>query len=475
MNTQTQKNYNEVNLPELFSDSKNIGKTMPIYNVCFIGHVDHGKSTTVSRLLYDTNRIPKHIIDAYEKEAAALQKKSFKFAWFMDRQKEQRERGITITLAHAEWNTPNRYFTMIDAPGHKDFTKNAITGISQADIAVLVIDAKKGIEDNTSTKEHALLAKASGINSIVVALTKVDTIPIEQRQSMLELRTKEAIAMLRGFNFDPSRIEVVPINSYDGWNLADKSQNQKELPGYNGYSLLEALDQIKVDEVDPNLPLRLSVEHICTKVGGTNIVLTGKILSGTLKPKDLVIIKPSCKVGEVRSLQMHHRPLNFATTGANIGVDIKNISVEDASKASIISHVKDAPKVVSKFTVQRAVIMNHPTRLGKGAHVIVHYQTGNVSCMIESIRDVYDLTTYRGNFNEKQTNSMAPGYTSGEVDSVNPGSIACLTLVPDKPIVIEAQKDHPKLCRVILRDSNSTLGFGTVTEVVPHRMEIQKS
>ena len=454
-------------LPELFNksvtsladlDNLKKGPLLPLYNVCFVGHVDSGKSTTIARILYDTGRVASHVFEKFEKEAAALNKQSFKFAWLLDSAKAERQRGITISLAHAEWSTKDRYFTLIDAPGHADFMKNMITGASQADLAVLLVDAQKGIVEGQTTEEHLFLVRASGVTSLIVALNKFNLIPVKDRLSVVRERVEEVMDLSKKCGFNSKNVMVIPVNSWDGWNLKDSIPNG-ELDGWNGPTLIQALNDIPLPEPDPALPLRISIQNTFSKIGGTNIVVAGKVMSGLVYPGQEVSIKPANVVGVVRSLQMHRKPIGFGTQGANIGIDLKGVKPEHCTKASIISDAKDrTARSVDSFTIKNAIIKDHPTKIVKGSNLIVHYQTGNCCCEVVKITDTVCLKT-----GQKE---------SGQVDSVKPGSIATLDLKPDKPIVVEPQSLHPRNCRVMLRDSNKSIGMGVVSSVVYSKKEI---
>ena len=387
-------------LPDLFNrkieSTQDIQKIkqdppLPLYNVCFVGHVDSGKSTTIARLLFDTGRVAKHVFDKYEKEAAALNKQSFKFAWLLDSAKAERQRGITISLAHAEWSTKDRYFTLIDAPGHKDFMKNMITGASQADLAVLLVDAQKGILEGSTTEEHLFLVRGSGVTSLIVALNKFNLIDIQNRLEIVKQRAEEVLELAKNCGFNKENVIVVPVNSYDGWNLKDPIP-QGELDGWVGPTLMEALNYIPLPKPDRLLPLRISIENTFGKIGGTNIVVAGKVMSGIIYPGQEICIKPANVFGTVRSIQMHRKPISYGTQGANIGIDLKGVKPEHCTKASIISDAKDRPaKSVCQFTVKNAIIKKHPTAVTKGSHLIVHYQTGNCACEVLKIENVMDL------------------------------------------------------------------------------------
>jgi len=447
-------------LPQIFSDELKIEqKSLPLYNVTFVGHVDAGKSTTATRILYDSGCIDSHLLDQYAKEAATYNKESFKFAFFFDRQKEERKRGITIDINHAEWATKNRYFTIIDAPGHRDFIKNMIVGASQADLIVLVVDSKKGLLEAVQTEEHAILARASGISSVVVALTKIDTIPSEIREATVKERIEECKALLQRSGYMQENIIYVPIDSWNGVNIIHQDKNPEVIPWYNGPTLIEALDTIPLEEPDKNLPFRLSIENVCTRIGGTSCVLTGKIMSGSVRPLDEVIIKPSNVKGIVRSIQMHHKELKYAVAGCNVGIDVKNVKEEDLERGSVLCHLNDRPvKGVSEFTLEKAVIRKHPSEICVGHNLIVHFQTGTVCCSVKSIKNVIEIST------KKQT--------PGDCKSIKPGSIGDLVLVPEKPIAVETKEAHPRNSKIVLRDSGQTIGWGSIKSVILSKFEV---
>lgn len=432
-----------------------------LLNAIFIGHVDAGKSTTIGRILFDTNRISPHLLEQYKKAAEAEGRGSFAFAWFMDTTAHQRKRGLTIGLSHCEWSTPkNRYYTLIDAPGHVDFIKNMITGTSQADVAVLVVDAKKGLVEGDVTQEHVFLAKASGVTSVLVALNKVNMIEnVSERMQIINQRVTEISAVLQRCGFGPQNRMFCPINSLEGWNISNYDHIQKELPGWSGPCLIDAMDQIKIPEFNKDLPLRISIENAFGNISGAPLVVSGKLMSGVLVPDQKVIIKPSGVMGTVGSIEMHHKRLGFATQGSNVGISLKKVKPQQCTKASIISQPGDyVAKAVSSFVVKNGLIKKHPSMMTVGSNVIVHYQTGNACCEVVEISDVTNLIT-------KQK-------TPGSVNAVGPNCIATVKFKCDKPIVVEPFHRHPRNSRVLWRDSNSTIGTGVVDSVQLHKNEI---
>jgi elongation factor 1-alpha len=223
-----------------------VGKAKPHLSLVVIGHVDCGKSTTTGHLIYQLGGIDKRTIEKFEKEAAELGKRSFKYAWVLDNLKAERERGITIDIALWKFESPKYSFTVIDAPGHRDFIKNMITGTSQADVALLIVDASKGgfeagISKDGQTREHALLAHTLGVKQMIVGVNKMDDRSVRFSQERFNEIKQEVSAYLKNLGYKPAKIPFVPISGWFGDNMIDRSTN---MPWYKGPFLLEALDEV---------------------------------------------------------------------------------------------------------------------------------------------------------------------------------------------------------------------------------------
>ena len=272
----------------------------PHLNLVFIGHVDHGKSTTVGRILYDTGNIEAHELENLKKEAERLGKATFEFAFVMDRVKEERERGLTIDIAHKRFDTDKYYFTIIDAPGHRDFVKNMITGTSQADGAVLVVGAAEGVQ--TQTREHVWLARTLGVNQLIVVINKMDATKPEYNEARFNEVKNDVSALLKPIGYKPDTTLIIPISSYKGENITKSSSR---MPWYKGPSLVPALDTLQVPAKPTEKPLRIPVQDVYS-ITGVGTVPVGRIETGILRPNDKIIFEPADKVGEVKSIEMHH-------------------------------------------------------------------------------------------------------------------------------------------------------------------------
>jgi len=265
-------------------------------SIVVIGHVDSGKSTTTGHLIYKCGGIDKRVIEKFEKEATEMGKGSFKYAWVLDKLKAERERGITIDISLWKFETEKYYCTIIDAPGHRDFIKNMITGTSQADCAVLMIaspqgEFEAGISKDGQTREHGLLAFTLGVKQMIVCLNKMDEKTVAFSKDRYEEIKTELTAFLKKIGYKTETINFVPISGFNGDNMIEKSTNT---PWYSGPTLLQALDQIVPPKRATDKPLRLPLQDVY-KIGGIGTVPVGRVETGILKPNMDVYFAPSDK------------------------------------------------------------------------------------------------------------------------------------------------------------------------------------
>lgn len=416
----------------------------PHLNLVTIGHVDHGKSTLVGRLLFEHGEIPQHIIDDYKKQSEEKGKATFEFAWVMDRYKEERERGVTIDLSHRKFETDKLYFTIIDAPGHRDFVKNMITGTSQADAAMLVISAREGEGIMAQTREHAFLAKTLGVQQIIVLANKMDAVQppySEKRFQEVKAEIEKFMASVGYKNFP-----IIPISGYKGDNIVKKSENMK---WYNGPTLLESLETLKVPDKPTNKPLRLPIQDVYS-ITGIGTVPVGRVETGVIKPGDKVIFMPANKQGEVKSVEMHHESLPQAEPGDNVGFNVRGIAKNDVKRGDVCGPVSAPPTVAKSFTAQ-IVVLNHPSVIAPGYKPVFHVHTAQVACRFEEI-----LKTI--NPKDGTTKEEHPQF-------IKTGDIAVVKVIPDKPLVIEKVAEFPQLGRFAIRDMGQTVAAGLCMDV----------
>lgn len=419
----------------------------PHINLMTAGHVDAGKSTLVGRLLYDTGAIRDEEMRKLKELATEYKKETFEFAFIMDKVKEERERGLTIDIMHRPFETQKWYFTIIDAPGHRDFVKNMITGASQADAAILVVSAKPGEGVQAQTKEHVWLMKVLGINQLLVALNKMDTANYDQKR--FDEVKNEVVNLLKGAGYKVEEVPFIPISAYVGDNVTKKSD---KMPWYNGPTLIEALDQnIKEPEKPVDKPLRLPVQDVYT-ITGVGTVPVGRVETGVMKVNDKIIFMPSEVTGEVKSIEIHHQQLPEAKPGDNVGFNVRGVDKSQIKKGDVIGHPDNPPTVAKEFTAQ-IVVLQHPTVITAGYTPVFHCHTAAVACTIEEIIAKIDPKT-------------------GEVvqekpDFIKTGDAARIKVKPLKPMVIEKQSEFPQLARFAIRDMGMTVAAGVCLDIVP--------
>jgi elongation factor 1-alpha len=451
-----------------------MGKEKIHINIVVIGHVDSGKSTTTGHMIYKCGGIDKRTIEKFEKEAQEMGKGSFKYAWVLDKLKAERERGITIDIALWKFETTKFYVTIIDAPGHRDFIKNMITGTSQADCAVLIVAAgvgefEAGISKNGQTREHALLAYTLGVKQMIVGVNKMDSTEPPYSEKRFEEISKEVSAYVKKVGYNPKSIPIVPISGFHGDNMLEPSTNMSWYKGWSierkegnekGICLINALDAI----VPPTRPidkaLRLPLQDVY-KIGGIGTVPVGRVETGTLKPGMVVTFAPPGITTEVKSVEMHHESLPEALPGDNVGFNIKNVSIKEIRRGNVCGDTKaDPPKGAKDFCAQ-VIVINHPGEIKNGYAPVLDCHTAHIACKFEEIQQKIDRR-------------------SGKVLEENPkcvksGDSAMVKLVPSKPMCVEAFTDYAPLGRFAVRDMRQTVAVGVIKSVVKAEKEDKKT
>ncbi len=411
-------------------------------NLAMIGHIDHGKSTLLGRLLTETEVIDPHVIEEYRKKAEAIGKATFEYAWVMDSLKDERERGITIDVAHQRFDTNKYYYTIVDCPGHRDFVKNMITGTSQADAAVLVVDAKDGIM--AQTKEHVFLARTLGVSQLIVAINKMDRVNYDQKR--YEELKKELLELLKIVGYKEESVVFIPVSGLEGDNVTKRSD---KLKWFDGPTFLEALDLMKVPEKPIDLPLRIPVQDVYT-ITGVGTVPVGRVETGRLKKGDKVIFNPPAKVSEVKTIEMHHEEIPEAIPGDNIGWNVRGISRNEIRRGDVCGHVDTPPTVADEFTAQ-IVVLQHPSAITVGYTPVFHCHTAQVASTIIEISKKLDPKT-------GETIEENPDY-------IKAGDAAIVKVKPTRPLVIERVKEIPHLGRFAIRDMGQTVAAGVVMDI----------
>jgi len=443
-----------------------MGKEKTHINIVVIGHVDSGKSTTTGHLIYKCGGIDKRTIEKFEKEAQEMGKGSFKYAWVLDKLKAERERGITIDITLWKFETPRYYVTVIDAPGHRDFIKNMITGTSQADVAVLIVAAgtgefEAGISKNGQTREHALLAYTLGVKQLIVGVNKMDTTEPPFSQSRFEEIQKEVSAYVKKIGYNPLTVPFVPISGWNGDNMLEPSANMPWFKGwtlerktqkYDGKTLLQALDAMEPPSRPSDKPLRLPLQDVY-KIGGIGTVPVGRVETGIIKPGMVVTFAPVMLTTEVKSVEMHHEALVEAVPGDNVGFNVKNVSVKELRRGYVAGDSKDnPPKATEEFTAQ-VIVLNHPGQISGGYTPVLDCHTAHIACKFREIKEKCD----RRSGKKIEDNPKA----------IKSGDAAIIELVPTKPMCVETFTDFPPLGRFAVRDMRQTVAVGVIKAVKP--------
>ncbi|MCK4734754.1 MAG: translation elongation factor EF-1 subunit alpha, partial [Methanophagales archaeon] len=413
-------------------------------NLAMIGHIDHGKSTLLGRLLTEAGAIDPHLIEEYRKKAEAIGKATFEYAWVMDTLKDERERGITIDVAHQRFDTNKYYYTIVDCPGHRDFVKNMITGTSQADAAVLVVDAKDGIM--AQTKEHVFLSRTLGVTQLIIAVNKMDRVNYDQKR--YEELKKEILALLKTVGYKEEHVTFLPVSAIEGENVTKRGD---KLKWFDGPTLLDAMDLMKVPEKPIKLPLRIPVQDVYT-ITGVGTVPVGRVETGKLKKGDKIIFNPADKTGEVKTIEMHHEEIPEAVPGDNIGWNVRGISRNDIRRGDVCGHTDTPPTVADEFTAQ-IVVLQHPSAITVGYTPVFHCHTAQVASTVTEI--------------SKKLDPKTGAVVEENPDFIKSGDAAIITIKPTRPLVIERVKEIPQLGRFAIRDMGQTVAAGMVIDVKP--------
>ena len=426
-------------MPSQWEDRKK-----PHRNIVFIGHVDHGKSTTVGRLLLDSGHIEEHVIEKNEKLAAESGKAGFGLAYVMDGLKEERERGITIDVAHKEFFTPTYYWTIIDAPGHRDFVKNMITGASKADTAVLLCAANDGV--NAQTKEHAFLAKVLGVKGLIVHVNKMDISGVDWTEEKYNAACKEVSQLLRMAGFKPDDVPMIPASSLNGDNVFNKSD---KCPWYNGPTLFEAIDATPMPDKPSSKPLRLPIQDVY-KISGIGTVPVGKIETGTLNVGKNIVFNPSMKSGEVKSIEMHHTMVDKAEPGDNVGFNVRGLAADEIRRGDVAGYTDSEPTFVrhDETFVGQIQLMDIPKAVSVGYTPVFHAHTAQVAV---KFMDLLEKTNKSG----KEAN---PSF-------LKTGDACLIRFQPTKPMSIEQLDTFPELARFAIRDMGKTVAAGVCIKI----------
>ena len=429
-----------------------MGKEKSHVNLVVIGHVDSGKSTSTGHLIYKCGGIDKRTIEKYEKEAEEMGKGTFKYAWVLDKLKAERERGITIDIALWKFESEKSVFTIIDAPGHRDFIKNMITGTSQADVAILMIaspsgEFEAGWSKEGQTREHALLAFTMGVKQMIVCCNKMDAKGADYKEERyLEIKA-EVTAYLKQVGYKVDTVPFIPISGWVGDNMLEPSAN---MPWYKGQYLLEALDAIKPPKRPTLKPLRLPLQDVY-KISGIGTVPVGRVETGVIKPGMSCCFGPLGTVTDIKSVEMHHEQVQEAIPGDNVGFNVKGLSVTDIKRGYVASDAKNVPAKDTEWFKAQVIVMNHPGQIMNGYSPVLDCHTSHIACKFAEIENKMD----------KRSGQVTEEFPK----SIKSGDAAIVKMIPSKPMTVEAFSEFPPLGRFAVRDMKQTVAVGVIKEV----------
>jgi elongation factor 1-alpha len=438
------------------------------------GHVDAGKSTTTGHLIFKLGGISTREMEKLQAEADQQGKSSFAFAYYMDKDKAERERGVTINCTTKEFYTDSYHYTIVDAPGHRDYVKNMITGAGCADVALLLVPAEMGGfetaiargdhgsgEVQGQTRQHARLLGLLGIEKIIVGVNKMDSCDwSEQRFNEIK---DEMSKMLQQAGFKPKQVPFIPYSGYQGENMVDKTDKMPWYKGWKanlskdevveGVTLYDALEKLARPPVRfPDRTVRIPINGIY-KIKGVGDVITGRVEQGTINAGDSVRIAPRGISGlKVFSIEMHHKTWPNAKPGDNVGMNIKGLDKNNLPKVGDVISLEKEPLLepVESFTAQ-IVVQEHPGQLKPGFAPLIHVRTAKSSCKMTKIM----WKTSKKTGNEKLEN---PPF-------LEMGESAEIEFTPQQPLYLESFDNCPGLGRVAVMDQNQLVMLGKVMSV----------
>ncbi len=389
-------------------------------NLVIVGHVDHGKSTLIGRLLYDTGKLsPEKIADL--REVSKNTGKDLEFAYVMDHLKEEREQNVTIDTAQTFFTTDKREYVIIDAPGHVEFTKNMVTGASLADVAILIVSAREGVEEQT--RRHAYILGLLGLKQVIVVINKMDT--VEYSQERFNEVKDQTISHLSTLGIEPS--SVIPISAIEGDMVANRGES---MVFYEGPTVLEALDTFKNRESKDNLPLRYPIQDVYKH--DPKRILVGRIESGKLKVGEKVLFYPSEKTSTIKTVEMFQSDVTEAGAGMSIGITITEpLFIE---RGEIMIHPGDTPTITD--TIDANVFWMSKKPLKKGERLHLRCATQELDCTIKEIK--------------KRLDSSDLSLIEEDADRIENNEVGELTIVTDDPIVVEDFNRVEELGRFVL-------------------------
>ncbi|XP_051020258.1 HBS1-like protein isoform X3 [Acomys russatus] len=423
-----------------------------LLNLVVIGHVDAGKSTLMGHMLYLLGNVNKRTMHKYEQESKKAGKASFAYAWVLDETGEERERGVTMDVGMTKFETTTKVITLMDAPGHKDFIPNMITGAAQADVAVLVVDASRGefeagFETGGQTREHGLLVRSLGVTQLAVAVNKMDQ--VNWQQERFQDITGKLGHFLKQAGFKESDVAFIPTSGLSGENLITRSQSSDLTKWYKGLCLLEQIDSFKPPQRSIDKPFRLCVSDVF-KDQGAGFCVTGKIEAGYIQTGDRLLAMPPNETCTAKGITLHDEPVDWAAAGDHVSLTLVGMDIIKINVGCVFCGPKEPIRACTRFRA-RLLIFRIEVPITKGFPVLLHYQTVSEPAVIKRLISVLNKST--GEVTKKKPKLLTKGQN------------ALVELQTQRPVALELYKDFKELGRFMLRYGGSTIAAGVVTEI----------
>ncbi|XP_012279500.1 HBS1-like protein [Orussus abietinus] len=420
-------------------------------NLVVVGHVDAGKSTLLGRLLCDLGQIPSRVMHKHQQESKKIGKQSFAYAWVLDETGEERERGITMDVGHSKFETETKNIALLDAPGHKDFIPNMISGATRADVALLVVDATRGefetgFDSGGQTREHALLLRSLGVNQLAVVVNKLDT--VDWSQDRFNEIVEKLSTFLRQAGYKDS-VTFVPCSGLSGENIVASPTAEGLSKWYNGPTLIDVIDSFKCPERPISKPFRLSVNDIF-KGTGSGFCVSGPVETGIVSIGDKVLVMPHNEVGSVKALQMDDISITNAFAGDHVAVTLSGIDQQNVVIGDILCHVQN-PVLTTTCFQAHIVTFAIAIPITKGLPVVVHQQSLVEPAVITKL--IAHLHKSTGEVVKKYPRCLAKN------------SSAIVEISTQRPICMELYREIKQLGRIMLRVDGTTIAAGLVTKI----------
>ncbi|XP_019867339.1 protein HBS1 [Aethina tumida] len=418
-----------------------------------VGHVDAGKSTLMGRLLCDLGQVNQKVMHKYEQESRKLGKQSFMYAWVLDETGEERDRGITMDVGRSQFDTKSKTIILLDAPGHKDFIPNMISGAAQADVALMVIDATRGefesgFDFGGQTREHALLVRSLGVSQLAVAINKLDTVSWSHER--FDEIVKKLKSFLKQVGFKENDVTFVPCSGLTGQNLISKPTENELLVWYNGPCLLDVIENFRSPQRPINKPFRLSVNDIF-KGTGSAFCVSGRVETGTLNVGDKVLVCPNREPAVVKSLAIEEASQTVVFAGDQATVSLSGIEMQNVSVGNILCDPQRPVPVAARFEA-RIVVFNVQVPITKGFSVVLHHQS-----LVEPVvicKLISQLNKSTGEILKKH-----PRFLGNNTS-------ALVEIQVSRPIALELYSECKELGRIMLRQGGVTIAAGLITKII---------